>query len=125
MDKYWITGWLILDEMQSNMLEVELRAMPGSISKLWQVQERSNRSIYEPSFAHLGGLVDAAEQKVLLECICRFSKSLFSTYDEPDEFVEGDFFISDLDKKEPEMRISLRYGSYAVREVERERVRDL
>ena len=98
--------------------------MPNFLADLWHVKNRNGMSIFEPSFAHLGGFVSASEQRKLLEYICSFAAGLVSTYDEPDEYAEGDFFISDMNRKEPEIRIILKYGNYSVKEIERERAKD-
>lgn len=111
-----VAGWFVVDEAQCSRFRSMLPRLPEELAECWLFQSRTGKSPIEHSFIHFGACLSVDHEKVLLSFIYNASNEVYSEYDDPVEFIEGDFFVSDINRQQPELRLRVAYGNVAAEE---------
>ncbi len=121
-----IAGWFIADEDQVSKMRSMLSELPPKILNGWSFQSREGLKPLDSSFIHFGACyVDESDEKSLLSFLTDAAKQASSNYDDPEDYIEGDFFILDLNRARAERRLRIAYGSIDIDEREPYRPPDL
>ena len=120
-----ISGWFLADEEQGTKLHAMITELPENISVGWSFQARVDISPVDYKFVHFGALLDQEDENKFLEFLSKAASEVSSNYDEPKEYIEGDFFIMDQDRMNSELRLRIAHGSFSIDEREPYRPSDL
>jgi hypothetical protein len=109
-------GWFEVDGEMYDKIQPYIRGSNDALKFGWLVQDRSNMEYGQYSFVHFGNTMSNKELKCFLNLLIKIAEEVKSTYSGLADEINGEFLITEINKKVPNLRVLICNGSYEVKE---------